>query len=36
MLAGTGVVCPPVGAALMRKYLDYLVNVGYLNPPTRT
>ena len=35
-LAGTGVVCPPVGASLMRKYLDYLVDVGYLNPPARS
>jgi myxalamid-type nonribosomal peptide synthetase MxaA len=32
-LAGTGVECPPVDGALIRKYLDYLINVGYLNPP---
>lgn len=34
-LAGTGVVCPPVAAPLIRNYLDYLVDVGYLSPPTR-
>ncbi len=33
-LEGTGVKCPPVAAPLVRRYLDWFVEVGFLQPPS--
>ena len=32
-LAHTGVECPPVAAPLIRRYLDWFIDVGFLEPP---
>jgi hypothetical protein len=32
-LTGTGIECPPVDAALMKKYIDYFVRTGFFSAP---
>jgi thioester reductase-like protein len=32
-LQGTGILCPPVDDALLEKYLDYFLKIGFLPPP---
>jgi thioester reductase-like protein len=34
-LAGTGVACPPVSAALLRCYFDWFIRVGFFPTPPR-
>ena len=34
-LRRTDVTCPPVGEALIRRYLDYLLGIGFLPQPAR-
>jgi hypothetical protein len=32
-LAGSGIACPPLDAALVHRYLDYFVRIGFYPPP---
>ncbi len=32
-LEGTGISCPPVDSKLIDTYIDYFIDVGYLDPP---
>ena len=35
-LAGTGIACPPFDDALLRCYLEYFIDTGYLPPPQQS
>lgn len=32
-LSGSGIVCPPLDEALLRRYLDWFLRVGFYPPP---